>query len=184
MGFVADANDVSGNNIPLGGGSYVGTSTTVAGATSVAGVAQGTIPADGTATGAAGTPVAQTGVQTDGQVGQVGQVAQGGGGGQDDPSGGQVAIKGNGGGHHCCGSGATDPNGSHQDASNGTPAASAGHSGMSNDIATLLQALQQGNTNAVNDAVGALGADVHSASAGEITNLVHNLRFDHMWHHA
>jgi len=184
MGFVADANDVSGNNIPLGGGSYVGTSTTVAGATSVAGVAQGTIPADGTATGAAGTPVAQTGVQTDGQVGQVGQVAQGGGGGQDDPSGGQVAIKGNGGGHHCCGSGATDPNGSHQDASNGTPVASAGHSGMSNDIATLLQALQQGNTNAVNDAVGALGADVHSASAGEITNLVHNLRFDHMWHHA
>jgi trimeric autotransporter adhesin len=42
MGFVADANDVGGNNIPLGGGSYVGTSTTVAGATSVAGIAQGT----------------------------------------------------------------------------------------------------------------------------------------------
>jgi hypothetical protein len=59
-----------------------------------------------------------------------------------------------------------------------------GHSGMSNDIAALLQALQQGNTNAVNDAVGALGTDVHAASAGEITNLVHNLRFDHMWHHA
>jgi hypothetical protein len=36
MGFVADANDVSGNNIPLGGGHYVGTATTVAGATSVA----------------------------------------------------------------------------------------------------------------------------------------------------
>lgn len=43
-GFVADANDVGGNNIPLGGGSYVGTSTTVAGATSVAGIAQGSIP--------------------------------------------------------------------------------------------------------------------------------------------
>jgi hypothetical protein len=55
---------------------------------------------------------------------------------------------------------------------------------MSNDIAALLQALQQGNTNAVNDAVGALGTDVHAASAGEIANLVHNLRFDHMWHHA
>jgi hypothetical protein len=33
FGYVADANDVSGNNAPNGGGSYVGTSTTVAGAT-------------------------------------------------------------------------------------------------------------------------------------------------------
>jgi hypothetical protein len=33
FGYVADANDVSGNNTPNGGGSYVGTSTTVAGAT-------------------------------------------------------------------------------------------------------------------------------------------------------
>src|SRR5271163_511705 len=32
-GYVADANDVSGNNTPFGGGAYVGTSTTVAGAT-------------------------------------------------------------------------------------------------------------------------------------------------------
>jgi hypothetical protein len=47
QGFIADANDVSGNNVPLGGGSYVGTSTTVAGATSVAGVAQGSIPVGG-----------------------------------------------------------------------------------------------------------------------------------------
>jgi hypothetical protein len=38
-GFIADAADVSGNNIPLGGGTYVGTSTTVAGATSASGVA-------------------------------------------------------------------------------------------------------------------------------------------------
>jgi hypothetical protein len=42
MGFVDDANDVSGNNVPVGGGTYVGTSSTVAGATSVAGLAQGT----------------------------------------------------------------------------------------------------------------------------------------------
>jgi hypothetical protein len=44
QGFVADAADVSGNNIPLGGGSYVDTATTVATATSVNGVASGTIP--------------------------------------------------------------------------------------------------------------------------------------------
>jgi hypothetical protein len=45
-GFVADANDVSGNNNPLGGGTYNGASTTVHDATTVAGIAQGSIPAD------------------------------------------------------------------------------------------------------------------------------------------
>ena len=40
-GFAADANDVSGNNIPIGGGSFVGTATTVATATSPNGVAMG-----------------------------------------------------------------------------------------------------------------------------------------------
>jgi hypothetical protein len=41
-GFVADAKDVSGNNIAVGGASYVGTATTVSTATSVHGLAQGT----------------------------------------------------------------------------------------------------------------------------------------------
>jgi hypothetical protein len=45
-GFVADANDVSGNNNPLGGGTYNGASTTVHDATTVAGIAQGSIPTD------------------------------------------------------------------------------------------------------------------------------------------
>ncbi|WP_407180638.1 hypothetical protein [Bradyrhizobium sp. STM 3562] len=58
-GFVADATDVSGNNLPVGGGTYVGSSTTVAGATSVAGLAQGTLPVTGTASGSSGDPVAQ-----------------------------------------------------------------------------------------------------------------------------
>jgi hypothetical protein len=53
-GFVADANDVGGNNIPLGGGSYVGDSRTVAGATSVAGIAQGSIPVGPVASGSSG----------------------------------------------------------------------------------------------------------------------------------
>jgi trimeric autotransporter adhesin len=43
-GFQADAMDVSGNNVPIGGGSYVGTATTVATATSPNGVAMGSIP--------------------------------------------------------------------------------------------------------------------------------------------
>jgi len=98
QGFVADANDVSGNNVPLGGGTYVGTSTTVAGATSVAGVAHGTIPVGGTASGSPG-PVAQGGGGQGGNQGSGGhghgqsgtQVAAGGGdddqggGGQADP---------------------------------------------------------------------------------------------------
>jgi uncharacterized protein YkvS len=44
MGFVADAMDVSGNNIPVNGGTYVGTATTVSTATSIKGTAMGTIP--------------------------------------------------------------------------------------------------------------------------------------------
>lgn len=43
-GFAADAGDVSGNNIPVGGGTFVGDATTVATATSPNGVAMGTIP--------------------------------------------------------------------------------------------------------------------------------------------
>jgi hypothetical protein len=44
QGFSADAMDVSGNNIAIGGATYVGTATTVSTATSVHGIAQGTIP--------------------------------------------------------------------------------------------------------------------------------------------
>ena len=111
QGFIADAADVSGNNIPLGGGAYVDTATTVAGATSVGGIAQGTIPVAGAADGATGLstagagatpPPAGTGMPmgTNGGSGSGGeQVAQVGGqggapatnpgnnGGQGDPVG-------------------------------------------------------------------------------------------------
>src|SRR5579883_1255885 len=67
QGFVADARDVSGNNIAIGGATYVGTATTVSTATSVHGLAQGTIPvtatpniANGTG-GAAATSTTSTG---------------------------------------------------------------------------------------------------------------------------
>ena len=55
QGFVADAKDVSGNNIAIGGATYVGTATTVATATSVHGLAQGTIPVTATPNIANGT---------------------------------------------------------------------------------------------------------------------------------
>jgi hypothetical protein len=105
QGFVADANDVSGNNIPLGGGSYVGTSTTVAGATSVAGIAHGTIPVGGTPTGGGqngghggqgnGGPVASGG---NGNGGGQGNGGQGNGDHGHGQGGGQVASGGNGNG--------------------------------------------------------------------------------------
>jgi hypothetical protein len=52
VGFVADANDVSGNNLPTGGGSYVGSATTVPGATSTAAATVGTtVPVSGAVDG-------------------------------------------------------------------------------------------------------------------------------------
>ena len=46
FGYVADAQDVSGNNVPNGRGSYVGTSTTVVGATTT-GIADPNTPTSG-----------------------------------------------------------------------------------------------------------------------------------------
>ena len=58
MGFQADAMDVSGNNVPIGGGTYVGDATTVATATSPNGLASGTIPVvpAGGSSGGGGSP--------------------------------------------------------------------------------------------------------------------------------
>jgi len=55
--------DVSGNNIAIGGATYVGTATTVATATSVNGLAQGSIPVTATpniANGTGGTATSTT----------------------------------------------------------------------------------------------------------------------------
>lgn len=52
VGFAADAADVSGNNLPTGGGSYVGTATTVPGATTTAAATVGTtVPVGGAVDG-------------------------------------------------------------------------------------------------------------------------------------
>jgi len=180
MGFVADANDVSGNNIPIGGGTYVGTATTVATATSVNNVAQGTIPvtanpniANGTGgTATAGTTTSGGGAATGGGTGA--------GGGSGAGSGGSASTGGAG---SSTGTGATGtgaPGGStdhHQDG---------GHSGgLADDIAALLQALQAGNSSAVSAAVTALGNDVHDGAAtdaGSVTSAMSHMHFDHLWH--
>jgi trimeric autotransporter adhesin len=96
QGFVADANDVSGNNIPLGGGTYVGTATTVAGATSVPGIAQGTIPVAGAASGSTGLATAQNGGGGgNGNGGNAGAGSNGGSAGNDGGHGGNDGGHGN-----------------------------------------------------------------------------------------
>jgi len=128
QGFAADAMDVSGNNVPVNGGTYVGTATTVATATSTNGAAQGSIPvtatpnlpngtggtaASGTTT--AGTPPAGgagtgTGSGTGAGAGTGTGTGAGTGAGASPPAGGGAPAGGNGnqqssGGDddHCCG---------------------------------------------------------------------------------
>ena len=80
-GFVADARDVSGNNMAIGGASYVGTATTVSTATSVHGLAQGTIPVTATPNIANGTGgAAASTTTTTGGAGGAGCTAHCGGG--------------------------------------------------------------------------------------------------------
>ena len=212
-GFVGDAQDVSGNNIPLGGGTYVGDATSVDTATSVHGVAQGTIPVDGTATGSTG-PVAQGG----GSGGDAGQGAGGGNGGQGNPgtggqgnggngNGGQVAQGGGQGGHHgghhhhhhgsggqSAGDGQVAQNGGQGNQGNN------GAGGQSSGDDTGGQTAQgNGGNNGAQGGFGGNSADhgnhggqqvpsfwnfaEHQHGNGHLAAEIHQL-FEMMWHHA
>ena len=169
VGFVADANDVSGNNLPTGGGAYVGSATTVPGATTTAAATVGTtVPVDGAVDGndnPTNTPVngltnngfgasnpdpnannagpgpGGTGNPGGGAGGTNGQNSQGSSGGASD---------GDQGGQGCCGGGGQDQ------ASQGSQ--SAGSAGGN-----------QGSWFA------------NHAGAGDFA---HSHSFEHMWHHA
>jgi trimeric autotransporter adhesin len=133
-GFAADANDVSGNNIPLGGGTYVGTATTVTTATSVHGVAHGTIPVTGTPNIAEGTGgTAASGTTTAGAGG--GAVTAGGGtttaGGGTATTGGGTTSGGTSSGGTTTGSTGTGASGGNTTANSGT--STTDHSGHHHD---------------------------------------------------
>jgi trimeric autotransporter adhesin len=189
QGFAADAMDVSGNNNPLGGGTYVGTATTVATATSVNGLAQGTIPVTATpniANGTGGTVMSGTtgGAATGGGTGAGGGGGAGTGGTQNPGSG---AAAGSGDADD--GAGAGTGAGAAQGGAGGCGGCGHDHAGhgntMLNDIAALLQAVQNGNSTGVNNAVTALGNDVHNASSADVGNLASaftHSHFEHMWH--
>ena len=145
VGFVADANDVSGNNLPTGGGSFVGTATTVAGATTTGAATVGTtVPVSGAVDGN-DNPTANP---VDGLANN------GFGVSNPDPNATQTA-----GGTGSAGTGSTD---------SGTGSGATSTSGLSSaiagDIASLVQALEGGHSSAISAAVATLTAAISGNS--------------------
>ena len=189
-GYVGDAQDVSGNNIPNGGGTYVGTATTVAGATTTQ-IADANSPTSGNVNGNdQPTNHPANGLTNDGF-------------GVTDPSASAAAN-----GHGSPGAGAgADP---------GSSATSMLSGAIAGDIASLVQALEGGQTSAVSTAIATLTAAITgnsssgtgNSSAGtgsagnnhgvndgssaadtgaagipdQFANLGHHHHFEHMWH--
>ncbi|HLH92173.1 MAG TPA: hypothetical protein VKX28_27410 [Xanthobacteraceae bacterium] len=177
LGYVADANDVSGNNVPNGGGTYVGTSTTVQGATTTQ-IADANTTTSGNVNGneqPTNHPV--NGLKNDGfgvtdpapATGHGHGHGAGEGAGQGSAHG--VPTAGNG-----CGGGDATPSpgdghgvptaGAGGNGGAAGAAADAGASTIASDIAALIQALQGGNAGAINTAVTALGAAVQGNASG------------------
>ncbi|WP_316206456.1 hypothetical protein [Bradyrhizobium sp. SZCCHNR2017] len=96
QGFAADAMDVSGNNIPVNGGTYVGTATTVSAATSIHGTAQGAIPVTANPNIANGTGGTATTPPAGGGTGAGGGTPAGGGTGAGGSTGGGTTGGGTG----------------------------------------------------------------------------------------
>ena len=117
-GFVADAMDVSGNNIAIGGATYVGTATTVSTATSVLGLAQGTTQVTANpniANGTGGTTSSGTTISTGGTTTA--------GGGTTTTTGGTTTTTGS--ATTGTGTGSTTTTSNHPHHDNGTAAAAA-----------------------------------------------------------
>jgi hypothetical protein len=190
VGFVADANDVSGNNLPTGGGAFVGTATTVAGATTTnAATAGTTVPVSGAVDGndnATTTPV-------DGLTNN--------GFGVTNPAP-QTSDAGSGAGSTGSGSG-------------GDHGGSSMLSGViAGDIASLVQALEGGQSGAISTAIATLTSAISGNSGNSVgssagsgstgggqggngsspvdtggagftdhgSNFGHGHHFEHMWH--
>ena len=155
--LAANASDVGGNNLKADGGTYA----------DVIAAAQATVVTPNTPAGAGGGGAGGT---SGGGAGS-GAVASGTGSGASDGAGGAVTG----------GNGAEGGNGQSQGDHSHSP--SQGGNGIDGDIAALLQALQQNNTNAVSSAVTALGNDVHAAAGAADGSIPHfsHVHFDHMW---
>jgi len=129
QGFVADARDVSGNNIAIGGATYVGTATTVATATSVHGLAMGTIPVTATpniANGTGGTAAATT------------TTTGAGGGAGTGTTGGTTTSTGS----HCGSSGSSSSSDHHHHHHHDAPAAAAAPAPAPAATAAMVPAME------------------------------------------
>ena len=145
VGFVADANDVSGNNLPTGGGSFVGSATTVAGATTTGAATAGTtVPVSGAVDGN-GNPTANPvdGLTNDGF-----------GVSNPDPNAAQGAS----------GAAGSTGSGSGTDSGSGASSTATLSSAIAGDIASLVQALEGGQTSAISTAVATLTAAISGNS--------------------
>jgi trimeric autotransporter adhesin len=180
-GYVADANDVSGNNTPFGGGAYVGTSTTVAGATTTH-IADANTVTSGNVDGnehATATPV--DGLTNNGFGATLPAPAGG-----TDPAGGNGA-----GGTTAGGTGGTEANISNtgasgdqgdqggnqstQDSGNSNGSSTSTLSGnVASDLASLIQALQSGNKTAINTALSTLEGDINGNAGSNNNNNSNN----------
>jgi hypothetical protein len=173
----ANAADVGGNNLPVTGGTYNADGATVADVLSTATTA--------TATNGAGDGAAAAG----GGTGAAGGAGAGAGAGTGGAGAGAGTGTGTGAGTGAASSGDDDaPQTGAGAAAGAGDAAGAGgcHGGhgnaMLNDIAALLQAMQNGNSTAVTNAVTTLSGDMHNASAVDLGHFIHNSHFEHIWH--
>ncbi len=179
VGFVADANDVSGNNLPTGGGSYVGSATTVAGATTTGAATPGTSVPAGAVDGNDNPTTNPVDANTNNGFGVS----------NPDPNAGA----------------STQSSSTSGDAGGSSTSGLSGN--VANDLASLIQALQSGNKSAIGTALTSLESDVngngggsagsagtggnsvggagsngdHNASGG-MGDFGHHQHFEHFWH--
>lgn len=182
-----------GGTMPGNGG---GDTTTGHGGTATTGDGGGTTTASDaggttTTTDGGGTQAADGGGTTTATDGGT-QTTDNGGGTQTASNGGGATTTDNGGGTaadggmgHSAGCGGGDNHHSHHDNSAG----GGNMHNMLHDIVALLHAMQQNNTTAVNNAMTALGNDVHTAmDTGSSSGFGHHhfesfthQHFEHMW---
>jgi trimeric autotransporter adhesin len=182
VGFVADANDVSGNNLPTGGGSFVGTSTTVQGATTTGAATPGTTVPAGAVDGndnPTNNPV--NGLTNNGfgttnpnpNTSVAGNQGSGNGGGHNQGG------HGSGGGSQTAGNQGSGNGGHNQGGQNQAGGHSQGDNGSAGSVAT-----NQGSGNNGHNQGGQGFADHGGDSHANVNFHQMMVAFEHIWHHA
>jgi trimeric autotransporter adhesin len=162
LGYVADANDVSGNNIPNGGGTYVGTSTTVAGATTTH-IADANTVTTGNVDGNEHATATPASPMNNGFGVTFPAPADAGGGGGAGGAGGTSGGAGSG------STGASGDQGHPGDDQSGNSGGLLSGN-VATDLASLIQALQSGNKTAINAALTSLEGDINRNSGSSGNN--------------